>query len=116
MTKLLCNVDVVLGMDWLRKWNPVIDWRKQIIYVWVHGEWHHINGVLLDAEKQIGTVKEFSAYIRDIGYVPDFSVMQKAKFWDFKTDQPEWTSMHNKQKTICEDSNTVSQNERSTIV
>ena len=24
VTKLLRNVDVVLGMDWLKKWNPVI--------------------------------------------------------------------------------------------
>ena len=27
--KLLSNVDVVLGMDWLMRWNLVIDWRKQ---------------------------------------------------------------------------------------
>ena len=25
VTKLLSNVDVVLGMDWLMRWNPVID-------------------------------------------------------------------------------------------
>ena len=37
VTKLLSNVDVVLGMDWLKTWNPVIDWRKQRIYLWVHG-------------------------------------------------------------------------------
>ena len=29
VTKLLSNVDMVLGMDWLRTWNPVIDWRRQ---------------------------------------------------------------------------------------
>ena len=28
VTKLLRNVDVVLGMDWLKTWNPVIDWRN----------------------------------------------------------------------------------------
>ena len=26
MTKLLHNVDLVLGINWLSKWNPVIDW------------------------------------------------------------------------------------------
>ena len=116
VTKLLCNVDVVLGMDWLRKWNPVIDWRKQIIYVWVHGEWHHINGVLLDAEQRIGTVKVFSAYMGNGENVPDFSVIQKTQFWDFKTDQKEWTSMRRKQGMTCEESNTVHTNERSTTV
>ena len=28
VTKLLSNVDVVLGMDWLQRWNPVIDWQS----------------------------------------------------------------------------------------
>ena len=28
VTKLLSDVDCVLGMDWLQNWNPVIDWRK----------------------------------------------------------------------------------------
>ena len=28
VTKLLSDVDCVLGMDWLQYWNPVIDWKK----------------------------------------------------------------------------------------
>ena len=31
VTNLLSNVDLVLGMDWLVQWNPVIDWRRQIL-------------------------------------------------------------------------------------
>ena len=48
VAKLVSNVDVVLGMNWLRTWNPIIDWRRQKIYMWVHGQWDRVNGVLLD--------------------------------------------------------------------
>ena len=33
MTKLLHGVDVVLGMTWLRRWNPLIDWVQQVMYI-----------------------------------------------------------------------------------
>ena len=56
VTKLLSNVDVVLGMDWLTRWNPVIDWRKQVMHIWVNRHWDYIHGVLLDSEHKAGTV------------------------------------------------------------
>ena len=62
VTKLLTDVDVVLGMDWLVKWNPVIDWQKQKIYVYVDDHWTQINGMLLDEEHHVGTVKVFDPY------------------------------------------------------
>ena len=39
ITKLLSNVDVVLGMDWLARWNPVIDWRRQVMHLYVNRHW-----------------------------------------------------------------------------
>ena len=90
VTKLLSNVDIVLRMDWLKMWNPVIDWRKQTLYTWVHGQWEHVNGVLLDAEQRIGTVKVFEGYSGDSHSVPDISVIKEPKFWDWNTTQKEW--------------------------
>ena len=89
VTKLLSNVDVVLGMDWLCTWNPVIDWRSQKIYLWVHGQWEHVNGILLDAENKVGTVKLFDAYTGGDVAVPDFMVMKTPQFWDSCTGQKE---------------------------
>ena len=83
-------MDIVLGMDWLKTWNPVIDWRKQTLYTWVHGQWEHVNGVLLDAEQRIGTVKIFEGYSGDSHIVPDISVIKEPKFWDWNTTQKEW--------------------------
>ena len=94
VTKLLSNVDVVLGIDWLKRWNPVIDWKKQTMYIWVHGVWNHVHGILLNAEQHIGTVKEFSGYCENVHPVPDFTIMKQPQFWDFKTDQREWKSMN----------------------
>ena len=89
MTKLLSNVDMVLGMDWLCTWNPVIDWCKQELYMWVHGQWDHVNGILLDAENKVGTVKLFDAYSGNSHAVPDFMVMKSPQFWDYAADQKE---------------------------
>ena len=94
VTKLLSNVDMVLGMDWLKRWNLVIDWKNQTMYIWVNGIWNHVHGILLDAKQHIGTVKEFSGYCGNVHPVPDFTIMKQPQFWDFKTDQREWKSMN----------------------
>ena len=47
VTKLLSAVDCVLGMDWLQQWNPVIDWRKQNMYLYVKNHWTQVHGELL---------------------------------------------------------------------
>ena len=70
------------------------------MYIWVHGEWCHVNGVLLDSEQQIGTVKEFAAYMESEKKIPDFSIMKEAKFWDFNVEQKEWISMREKKEMI----------------
>ncbi|MCV6575517.1 MAG: retroviral-like aspartic protease family protein, partial [Cohaesibacter sp.] len=103
VTKLLSNVDVVLGMDWLRTWNPVIDWRRQKMYIWVQGEWDHVNGVLLETEQKIGTVKVFDNYIGDVTCVPDFTVIKEPKLWTFNADPMKCTMNGEKavQKKEC---------------
>ena len=35
VTKLLYQVDLVLGIDWLERWNPFIDWQKQTVNIWI---------------------------------------------------------------------------------
>ena len=82
VTKLLSNVDVVLGMDWLMRWNPVIDWRKQTMYLYVNRQWDQVNGVLLDGTQSASTVKIFEAYrASDEKEVPDWTIVQRPKLW-----------------------------------
>ena len=82
VTKLLSNVDVVLGMDWLMRWNPVIDWKKQSMYLYVNRQWDQVNGVLLDGTQSVGTAKIFEAYrASDEKEVPDWTIVQLPKLW-----------------------------------
>ena len=55
--------------------------------MWVHGQWEHVNGVLLDVEQNIGTVKTFDAYTGDLTSVPDITIVKKPTFWQFDADQ-----------------------------
>ena len=89
VTKLLSNVDIVLGMDWLMTWNPVIDWRKQRLHLWVHGQWNYVDGVLMNAEQPVGTVKVFDSYSWGHDSVPDISVVKKPQFWERNTERKE---------------------------
>ena len=62
ITNLLSNVDVVLGMDWLEQWNLVIDWRTQILHMYVNRHWIQVHGILMDETQQVGTVKLLDPY------------------------------------------------------
>ena len=88
VTKLLSNVDVVLGMDWLRRWNPVIDWKSQILHVYVNNQWTQVNGVHVDAAYNCGTVKVIDPYSLcvhgDKKHLPDWTVVKQPKLWEVK--------------------------------
>ena len=87
VTRLLSNVDIVLGMDWLQKWNPVIDWRRQVLYNFVNGKWTQVNGCLLNGTQQCGTVKVIDSYLlsdekkKNALKNSDWTIVQRAKLW-----------------------------------
>ena len=64
------------------------------MYIWVHGAWDHVNGVLLETQQKIGTVKVLKGYSGSLHDVPDFEIMKKLSFWDFNIDKKEWRSMN----------------------
>ena len=65
----------------------MIDWNKQQMYTWVRGEWDQVNGILLDTQHKIGTIKIYENYFGDITCTSDFTVIKEPKFWTFNTDQ-----------------------------
>ena len=82
ITKLLSNVDIVLGMDWLARWNPMIDWRRQVIHLYVNRHWTQVHGVLLDSSQHVGTVKVLDAYeLCAKKELLDWSIAKKPVLW-----------------------------------
>ena len=82
VTKLLKDVDLVLGINWLSLWNPVINWKEQIMHMWTGKEWNEVQGVFLHSKNNIGTVKDIVHYDVDSkSQIPDFIVMKKPQFW-----------------------------------
>ena len=92
VTQLLHNVDLVLGVNWLSQWNPVVDWRKQIVNIWTGYECTQVNGLWLQVVHNIGTVKEFVYYGMADGEtnVPDFTVVKVPQFWEYTGSKNEW--------------------------
>ena len=81
VTKLLKDVDLVLGVNWLSLWNLVIDWREQKMHIWTGTEWRQVQGMLLDSKNNTGTVKDFVSYgVDSEKQIPDFTVMKDPKF------------------------------------
>ena len=63
VTKLLHGVDVVLGMTWLRRWNPLIDWVQQVLYIRTQEGWAHIKGLFLDKKHHVVIVATLQYFI-----------------------------------------------------
>ena len=95
VTKLLSDVDCVLGMDWLQKWNPVIDWRKQIMYLYVKDHWTQVHGELLKEQHHCGTVKVLEPYCmsdqmnekRKDDSLHDWTIVKQPKLWHWKNER-----------------------------
>ena len=82
------NVDVVLGMDWLAQWDPVIDWRRQVMHIWVNRQWDRMSGELLESTQQARTVKVFDGcYASADSQMSDWVIMKTPKLWCLNTDQ-----------------------------
>ena len=84
VTKLLHDVDLVLGMTWLQQWNPLVDWVHQVMYIRTEKGWDKIRGLFLDSEHAIGTVKILDDYLlASLERAPDFEILKTPQFWHY---------------------------------
>ena len=86
LSHLLHDVDIVLGVNWLKHINPIIDWCSGRVYL--PGAVHTalLEGKWLSSEHAIGTVKILSnpAELKDVqnDHVQNsLSILKTPKFW-----------------------------------
>ena len=113
VTQLLFGVDLVLGINWLALWNPVIDWTSQKMNIWTGREWNQIQGLLLQSEYNTGTVKDFVyCGVEKTDPIPDFIKMKEPTFWDYDTGKnKEWKRIGEPTAQACKISKHSSRNQ-----
>ena len=78
-------MDLVLGMDWLARWNPGIDCQRQVIHIYVNRYWTQVYGVLLDEPQKTGTLKILDAYlVVKENKMPEWLVTKKSTLWSIE--------------------------------
>ena len=88
------GVDVVLGMTWLQRWNPLIDWVQQVMYIKLQNDWDRIWGLLLDREHRIGTVNILTdADLASLPLAPDITILRTPQFWTYFASSGSWTNV-----------------------
>ena len=108
VTTLLHNVDVVLGITWLKTVRPVIDWISGEIYIpnsvsilLVHGEW-------LQAAIKAGTIQVVSSNEQLQEFSNEhvqkgLSIIRTPQFWQRKEDEKKrlWTISSTGESSYC---------------
>ena len=96
VTTLLHGVDVVLGMTWLQRWNPLIDWVQQVMYIRTQHGWDRIRGLMLDSEHHVGTVNILTNEdLASLESAPDITILRTPQFWTYAAGASLWTNVPN---------------------
>ena len=87
ISQLLHDVDIVLGMNWLKYVNPIIDWCSGQVYL--PGAVHTalLKGTWLSSEHAIGTVKILSNSVdiedlKNDAIQNSLAILKTPKFWN----------------------------------
>ena len=83
---LLHDVDIVLGMNWLKSVNPVIDWCSGRVYLLDAVHTALLEGKWLSSEHAIGTVKILSdsaglKSVENAAVQNSLAILKTPKFW-----------------------------------
>ena len=95
VTKLLHQVDVVLGLNWLQTVNPIIDWKESKMYLptavgtsMLTGTWFQDNEKM-QIVKVIAVAEELEA-LKDKNVQRKIAVIKTPQFWEYRRNEREW--------------------------
>ena len=86
VSRLMHNVDIVLGVNWLKSVNPLIDWCSGKVYMPNAIHTALLEGRWLSSEHAIGTVRILSnskglECIQDDKMKNSISILRTPQFW-----------------------------------
>ena len=90
VTDLLSDVDIVLGMSWLERVNPIIDWPTHTMYLRVQHALHPIRGLLVEKDVSTGTVKHLHACELSTDFVRSLQTLRTPQFWRMVPAELPW--------------------------
>ena len=81
----------------------MIDWKAQKMYIWIGREWNQIQGLLLHAEYNTSTVKDFVyCGAEKTDSLPDFIKMKEPAFWEYDSwKKNEWKQIGEAKDQDC---------------
>ena len=103
VTKLMPEIDVVLGMTWLESVNPLIHWVTHTLYFKVDGKLIPAQGQAVNGIKP-GTVKHLSA--NNERSIPEVvNSLSAPKFWTVSGSRQQWRHVPEREPTAgdCQD-------------
>ena len=89
VSDLLHNVDIVLGITWLKKYNPLVDWSTGNLYILDSHSLMRLFGEWLEAKYKIGTVKLLYSHedieaLKNPAVTEKIAVIANPRFWQFE--------------------------------
>ena len=93
VTKLLHDVDLVLGINWLQTVNPIIDWRGARMFLPESLGMSFLAGFWLDAAEKVGTVQvmqdkdKLQVIKTQSELAAKIAVLATPQFWTYTGDQ-----------------------------
>ena len=94
ITKLLHGVDLVLGMTWLQRVNPLIDWAVPRMLLGDADCTSAVRGQWIASTEAPGTVKVVQdadlAAIRDPSFCSNLEILNTPTFWRYAPSSMPW--------------------------
>ena len=89
VSDLLHNVDIVLGITWLKTYNPLVNWSTGNLYILDSHSLMRLFGEWLEAKYKIGTVKLLYSHedieaLKNPAVTDKIAVIANPRFWQFE--------------------------------
>ena len=94
VTELMPDVDIVLGMSWLEKINPLINWTTHTLYLPDQGQYVPVKGQSPDQGHKLGTVQHIALEDLPEGALHQLATIRTPQFWNVPKAALPWRKIN----------------------